>query len=415
MIRTLAWRNVWRNPTRSLVVIGAIAMGIWAAIFMSGFATGMMRSYIANSIEDIVSHIQVHHPEFSKDFEARFYIDDLSGKEAQLRANPAIKAYTVRSVVNAMASSSKAARGIQIKGVDPETEPTVTSIREKVTQGTYFEGNRKNQLLISERLAEKLEVKLRSKVVLTFQDLNGEITAGAFRIVGLYNMGNKPFDEAFLFVKRSDLNRLLIGNGPDAAMKPDVAEVAHEIAIMLNDPALATEVNENLKTSMIGSKSETYREIAPELQLYEGQLKNMSLIYLTIIMLALIFGIINTMLMAVLERLRELGMLMAIGMNKLKIFSMIMMEALLLGLVGAPAGLLLGYLTVLYLGKKGLDLTAYSEAMEGYGMSSIIYFELDPVTYLQVPVAILITTFLASIYPALKAIRLNPMEAMRKI
>ncbi|MEO0340392.1 MAG: FtsX-like permease family protein, partial [Bacteroidota bacterium] len=152
---------------------------------------------------------------------------------------------------------------------------------------------------------------------------------------------------------------------------------------------------------------ENYRERAPDVELYESMLGSLSLIYLIIIMLALVFGIINTMLMAVLERLRELGMLMAIGMNKLKVFLMIVTETLLLTLVGAPVGLALGALTVAYVGKRGLDLSAFSSTMEMYGMANVVYFDLAPEVYWQVVIVVSLTAILASIYPALKAIRLR--------
>ena len=132
-------------------------------------------------------------------------------------------------------------------------------------------------------------------------------------------------------------------------------------------------------------------------------------------MLALSFGIINTMLMAVLERIRELGMLMAIGMNKLKVFTMIVLETIMLVAVGAPVGVLLGTLTIAFLGHRGIDLSAFSDTLKMYGMSDTIYFQVEPVVYLQMAIAVSVTALLASIYPALKAIRLRPVEAIRKI
>jgi ABC-type antimicrobial peptide transport system permease subunit len=139
------------------------------------------------------------------------------------------------------------------------------------------------------------------------------------------------------------------------------------------------------------------------------------MIYLVIILLALVFGIINTMLMTILERFRELGMLMAIGMNKLRVFLMIVMETLFLSFVGVPLGLLLGWGTVSYFGKYGLDLSAFSESLQMYGMSDMTYFDLNPAVYWQVPMMVGFTALLASIYPALKAIRLKPVEAIRKL
>lgn len=420
MILQLAWRNIWRNPTRSFVVIGAVAIGIWAAIFMSGFATGMVKSYISNAIENVVSHIQIHHPEFSKDYDVKYFLSAPDDLKQIVDQTAHVEVTSFRTLVNGMLSSAKGSRGIRVKAVEPEAEAKVSHLDQKIIEGEYFGGDRKNELLIGKAMAEKLKVKLRSKVVLTFQDLNGDITAAAFRIVGVFQTGNKPFDEAHVFVQLKDMNRLLLPavspeSDSSVIQSPLPERVVHEVAIMLDDAQNADTVSANLASVFPKLKVETYRDVSPDLRMYESQMKSVSLIYLFVIMLALIFGIVNTMMMAVLERIRELGMLMAIGMNKTKVFFMIVLEAFMLGMVAVPIGLLLGYFTIAYLGVNGIDLSSYSETMQMYGMSEVVYFDLEPIVYWQVPISVGLTAVLASIYPALKAIRLRPVEAIRKI
>lgn len=410
MIFTIAWRNIWRSRTRTLVVIGAIALGVWAALFMTGFATGMMNSYIDNAIGQVVSHIQIHHPDFKQENEVKYLIPDPGSLLARLEQDPAIEAVSVRSLSNGMIASSKSTRGILISGVVPEMESAVRKLNEKVVTGEYFTTDRKNQILIGERLAEKLKVDVRKKVVLTFQDMKGNITSAAFRVVGLFRTDTKAFDEGQVFVQRSDLNRLL---GSTETNEHEL--ITHEVAILLQDIDQVNTETEKLSASYPNLLVETYRQISPDLQLYEGQMENVSYIYLTVILLALLFGIINTMLMAVLERYRELGMLMAIGMNKIRVFLMIVLETLLLCLVAAPVGLLLGWLTIAWLGTKGIDLSAYSESLAQYGMSTKIYFDVDPGVYTMIPIGVAITALIAAIYPAFKAIRLHPVEAIRKL
>ncbi|MCB0557704.1 MAG: ABC transporter permease [Lewinellaceae bacterium] len=412
MILIMAWRNIWRSMTRSLVVMGAIAVGIWAALSLTGFATGMVKSYVNNAVQNIVSHIQVHQPEFLDENEVKYNIPDAEAVEQAIRAEPGVKAVSVRSVVNGMISSSKGARGVSIKGVIPEEEARVNALDENIVEGDYLSGEGRNPILVSSELAKKLNVKVRSKVVLNFQDRGGSITAAAFRIVGIFDTDNNPFDLSHVFVRRNDLNSLLI---PAADSSLAVEGLAHEIALMVDDIRQVNLIAASLSSKFPNLKVQTYREISPDLELYEGQIKNISLIYLTVIMLALVFGIINTMLMAVLERIKELGMLMAIGMNKLRVFLMIVLESALLGLVAMPVGLLLGYITIEYVGANGIDMSMYAKGLESFGMSSIIYFELDPIVYLQVAVGVFLTAILASIYPALKAIRLKPVEALRTI
>jgi len=134
-----------------------------------------------------------------------------------------------------------------------------------------------------------------------------------------------------------------------------------------------------------------------------------------IILAALVFGIINTMLMAVLERMRELGMLMAIGMTKTRVFFMVIIETIYLSLVGAPLGLLVGYLTISYYTTTGVDLTEYSEGLEAFGYSSILYPYVDNNAYMIVTLGVMLMAVVASLYPARKAIKLNPVEALHKI
>ncbi len=417
MIFQMAWRNTWRNPTRSGVVILAIAIGIWAAIFLTGFATGMSKNYVSSAIADIISHVQVHHPSWKEDQEVKWTIPEAGKKIRALRADPVVEAVSARTVVNGMISSPRAARGVQILGVDPEAENRVRSLAGMVDTGQYFTGEGRNELLLSRRMAEKLDANLRSKLVLTFQDDRLDITAGAFRVVGIFRTGNLGFDEGHVFVNRLDLNRLLGEEGQGAS--PGTSDLAgvkvHELAVLLKDREQLDSFMHRTKATMPGLVVESYQDIAPDLQLYESQIEFVSVIYLSIIMLALIFGIINTMLMAVLERMRELGMLMAIGMNKLRVFIMVVLETSLLALIGGPAGMALGLATIGWLGSRGLDLSAFSNALEMYGLSEVVYFEVEPSLYWQVPFAVMLTALLASLYPAFKAIRLRPVEAMRTI
>lgn len=413
MLFLLAWRNIWRNPTRSLTVMGAVALGVWAALFMAGFVTGMMDSYTRSALENIWSHVQVHQKNFKSDYEAKYFVADVDTLVAGIAHRPEVRGVSARTVVQGMVASGRGTRGIKIVGVDPEAEQGVSRLSAAITEGKYLDGLRENELLVSSRVAEKLQLRLRSKVVLTFQDRDYEIVAGAFRVVGIFRTNNTPFDEAHLFVHKKDIDPLVFPGLSDS-LGTDLP-IAHELAILLHDKSQAFALQSDLRAAHPDLLVENYRELAPDVALYESQIAQISMIYLVIVMLALVFGIINTMLMAVLERYRELGMLMAIGMNKSGVFLMIVLETVMLGLVAAPAGLLLGFLTVRYFSRYGLDLSMYSESLRAYGMDEVVYFDLLPVVYWQVPVLLLVTALLAAIYPAWKAISLNPATAIRKI
>ena len=403
MIIKIAWRNIWRNLTRSLVVIGAIIIGIWSIIFLVGMVNGMIDSYVDNAIKNEVSHIKIHHPEFIKDKESKYYIPDVISVKNMVDTITGVKAVSFKTIINAMISSSHSGRGISAIGVVPKGEVMVSGVSDRIIKGNYLSGTKKNQIIISKRTAEKLKVKLRSKVVLTFQNLENEITMGAFRIVGLFETGNNMYDESVVFVNQNDINNLLDFNGN-----------GHEIAILINDLSDLDKIQKNIATLFPNLLVRTYKEVQPELALFQSQIKMAGIIYMVIFMLALIFGIINTMMMAVLERVRELGMLMSVGMNKGKVFNMIVVETILLAMVAGPVGLTLGYFTTSYFHKQGINLFFYSEeGMKQFGFDKFIYPNVEPETYYQLVVAVSLTALLGSLYPAWKAIRLRPVEAIR--
>jgi len=418
MTARLAWRNIWRNPTRSLVVMIAIILGIYAAMFMSGFATGMARSYVNNAIQTMVGHLQIHVPAYQEEARTAFYLPAPEDLTAFAKKQEGLAGFSLRTQIMGMAASSHGNRGVQVRGVDPEQEASVTDLDDLMVEGEFFGETRRNQILLGRKMAENLRVGLRSKVVLTFQDLSGTITAGAFRVTGIFESGNTGFDEGTVLVRQSDLNGLLVPADsllPDSLHLPESNLIAHEFTLLLDDPGQLDTIQGAFRKEFPSLLVENYKELAPDLRLYESQIQNISIIYLAIILLALVFGIINTMLMAVLERIKELGMLMAVGMNKGKVFGMIVLETLLLTLIGAPVGILLGHLTIQYFGGVGIDLSSFSAAMQEYGLSEQLYLELEPAVYYQIPIGVFITAIVAALYPAWKAIRLRPVDAIHKI
>lgn len=404
IIVKIAWRNVWRSKGRSLVVMGSIVVGIWALIFGNGFMNGFMVGYTNEMINFDVSNIQVHHPDFKTDYDVQFSIPDGVLKAEAISEWEGVEASTARSIVNGMIASPKKASGIQIRGIDVETESNVTHLDTLLYQGKYFEGIKRNPIVIGDKLAKKLKVKVRSKVVLTFNDRNGDITSGAFRIVGIVKSSSLNINERYAFVRKSDLNKLL-----------GIGDSVHEIALLLTPHFDESLVVAKYKQTYSDDLIETWKEIAPELSFMQEMYGQMLYILMGIILTALIFGIVNTMLMAVLERIKELGMLMAVGMNKIRVFSMILIETLYLGIVASPVGLLLGWLTISYYTKVGVDLTNYSEGLESFGYSSILYPYIDSASYITITIGVVITAFLAALYPAWKAVKLKPVEALHKI
>ena len=399
----IAWRNIWRTPLRSLIVIGSIVLGICAGIFVIAFCYGLNSQRTINRIESAVSHIQIHHPEYEKDFDSKFIIEDPITLEKTLEADPKIKSYALRSLQLGMISSPIKSNGVQIIGINKAQEKEVTNLYNNLIEGTYFETKRKNAILIGEVLAKKLNVRLRSKVVLTFQDNENNIISGAFRICGIFKTQFSKYDQGHVFIQNKDLHRLIQSDG------------YHQAALLCHSINEVDTVLNQLQSQLNNATVKDWKKIAPELAYADEIMETWLFLIMIIIMLALIFGIINTMLMAVFERRKELGMLMAIGMNKSKVFTLILVETFFLSLVGAPTGMFLGALTIQITSKTGIDLSIVGDGLQSVGLSNIVYPIIEPKFYLITGVMVFLFTLIAAIYPSKKALRLKPTEAIRTI
>lgn len=405
MLLQIAWRNIWRNKTRSFVVICSVVIGLWAGVFILAFAWGMYKNNIDETVFKQLSHIQIHHPVFLEENESKYTISNTDEVLNRLLSDKRVASTSSRVITTGMISSPTTASGVKMFGIHPASEKNQIALQENVKEGSYFESGKDNEILIGEKLAKKLKIKLKSKVVLTFTDIHSDMVSAAFRVGGIYRSKNISLDEVNVYVHQHYLGKLL-GLHPTES---------NEIAILLKDE----EQLDSLKKLSMGlvpyGKVEDWKELSPELGMVIESFNMYTYIVTGIILLALTFGIINTMLMSVLERVRELGMLMAIGLNKRKIFSMIMLETLYLTLIGCPIGLLVGWLSINFLGKYGINISMFSEGLASYGFSSVIYPSLEDQKYWVVAVMCLLTALLSAIYPAFKALQLNPSEAIRKI
>ena len=402
-ILKIAWRNIWRTPMRSLIVIGSIVMGIWAGIFVVAFSYGLNKQRTESSIKNAISHIQIHHPEYQKEYDSKFYLGEPDQLSNVLESDKSIESYAFRTLLNGMVSSPIKSNGVRIIGVNKNQEKELTSIYSGLVKGTYFESKRRNPILIGEALAEKLKVKLQSKVVLTFQDTENTIISGAFRVCGIYKTQYSKYDQGTVFIENKDLHRLL------------KSENFHQVALLCNSIDQVDSTYNSLKTNLPEYEVKDWKSIAPELAYADKIMESWLFLIMIIIMLALIFGIINTMLMAVFERRKELGMLMAIGMNRSKIFLLILIETLFLSLIGAPTGLVLGALTIKITSETGINLAFISKGLENVGLSSVIYPQIESYFYLFITVMVFLFTLIAAIYPSRKALMLKPTEAIRTI
>ncbi len=407
MLIKIAWRNIWRNKTRSAVVIFAIASGLVGGLFASAWMNGMARQRLQNAFAIETAHIQLHQAEFAENLDIKKTISLTTEKLEAIKNMPEVKAVTSRLVVSAMAATASKNTGVTVYGIHPEKEKNVFKLFQKIdtSHGNFFDTRKKNSIVISRALAKELKVKLRSKIILTFQDFNGEITGGAYKVIGIFKTNNNPWDKTHVFVREKEFRETL----------EIPQDQSHEIDILLNDYTRAALVSTQLQKKFLELQIEDWSQIQPYLKFISSYMDIMMGIFMLIILGALGFGIVNTMLMVILERTKELGMLMAIGMNKKRIFLMIMFETIFLALVGAIFGELVSMLLIRYFGTTGIDLSSMAEGFESVGYSAISYPVLETYRYLQITGLVIVTGIMASIYPAVKALKLHPSEAIRTL
>ena len=473
MIWKTAWKNVWRNKPRSLVVISSVTVGIFAGVFSIALMNGLIDQRVNDALNEELSHIQITSKDFRINNDPKLVIGKPGETLSKIRSVDGVIAISERTVITGMANTAGKSAGVQIIGIDPEMEKQVTTVSKKIIPGTgdYFEKESKlNLALIGQELAKDLNIirytvdtatlirlkekglpeKIISKLVpligrrfsnekqfikemktvfstgealkyglmirkeawsfregsrltLTFLDKDNNQVGAIFRLTGLYDIANSMYEKSTVFVRNSDLKKLTgITENED-----------HQLVLRLSNLYQTDEIVDFLAQKLPDLEVMGWKKIQPELAMMTDMVSQFYLIFGTIILAALAFGIINTMLMVVLERTRELGMLTAIGMNKKKVFSMIMLESVFLSLIGAVIGMIISYILVKITGITGINLAQAAEGFEALGYSAIVYPKISGGFFGIVTILIIITGILSSIYPALKALKLNPVEAIR--
>jgi len=473
MIWKIAWKNIWRNPVRSFVVIISVTIGVFAGVFAIAFMNGMIAQRINAALDEEISHIQVTGKGFNLNNDPAIIIPDIDATLSTINGAGGISGIVKRTVISGMAGTASKSAGVQITGIDPEEERKIFTLDKTIMAGTgsfFTKESRFNLALIGQDLAKELniirftidssamadlvtegipdsilkkvagmsatrfpnekkfdkrleEILLRkelakygqkikraawsfresSRLTLTFLDRDNNQVGAVFRLTGIFDTKNTIFEQGTIFVKDSDLKRL---TGLDE-------NSFHQMIIRLTDVEQTTAVTEELRNKLPGLDVTNWKELQPDLALMTDYVQEIYGFFMVIILAALAFGIVNTMLMVVLERTRELGMLTAIGMNRKKVFSMIMLESIFLSLIGGVAGMVTGWLTVLLTARNGINFAQYAEGMEALGYSAHIYPEIGTDFYIMITIMIIFTGILSSVYPALKALKLNPIEAIR--
>lgn len=471
MISSIAWKNIWRNKSRSLIILIAIVLGTVAGVFISGLMKGWVDQRIRSAIYTEQSHLKIRNSDYLKNEDVNDVIPNITQLESFLQKAPEVKAYAEHTSLMCATQTAWANGGMMVKGIDTEKEKKVSDLYKFIIPGagTYFEEDMRNPILISDKTAEQLKLKnfrvtqavldslkqlevdetklvslqamlnlppfrtkrsfqkklddlridlatqktiiqlstrydLRKKINLGFIGKDGYAVQVPFKVCGVFKTFNTAFDQQFAFIKQTDLQK----------MSGLTNNQVHEITIILNNEETdLLPLKKRLESNFEGISVMTWKELAPDAGMMADFMYFYYLMIMGIIFAALAFGIINTMLMAIMERTKELGMLMAVGMSKKRVFNMIMLETVYLTLSGSVVGMLLGWATIAITGSTGLNFASVGEGFEAIGWAAKVYPDIDGLFFFAVTIMVVVVAILSSLIPARKALKLNPNEALR--
>ncbi|MFQ5982107.1 MAG: ABC transporter permease [Woeseiaceae bacterium] len=404
ILAILAWRNLWRNHRRTIIMISAVTVGVWAMIFMTALMRGMVKDMVTDGIQTLPGHVQIHHPEFRDDPSVNNLIPASAAELDETFGAGGFDAWAARVKVPAVITSERESRGVTLLGIDPAAEAPISFVVDDVVEGRFLEDINDGGVIIGAKLADNLDTRLGKRIVLMSQDPNNEIADRGFRVIGIFDSDPDSHEEAFVFAGRATIQKML-GIGDSVTEVVFLGDDHHNV-----EP-LYQKVVELAGPGVVVS---TWHELDTYLSTMLKIMDGFVLVWVVVIFLALSFGLVNTLVMAVFERVREIGLMLALGMKPSNILGQVVVESLLLLVIGLALGNAFAWMTVQPL-KGGIDISAVSEGMEMMGASSTLYPDLLMRDLVTANIVVLVLGFLASLSPAWRASRYQPVEAITKV
>jgi putative ABC transport system permease protein len=409
VLALIAWRNLWRNKRRSLVVITSIALGILSMVLSAALMNGMNNQMVENTISTSLGHVAVHRKGFFEFMKLRYSFTPEREIVEAIERTPHVASYAPRIKVQGMIQSSETSRGVMMVGIDPAREKKVSRVFDYMLGeggGAFLDSPDDGSVLISKSLAERLDLLVGDRLVLMIQDRNQEIVGVGMTVKGLYRTPMESFD---LFVAFTGIKKLQEISG----LRDEISE----INILLDSKAAVDGVKGDLveKTKNRGLEVLSWKDMAPNLVSAIRLFDTMMYIFFSIVFITVVFSVANTLIMAIMERFHEIGVMKSIGTRPYWIFTMVMFEAVNLGLVGLLIGTGAGVIVTWILSITGIDFSFYMESMRSWGTGSVIYPAVKFMDIVAASVIVLGTTVIAALYPAVKAARIRPLEALHYI
>jgi len=401
MLLTLSWRNLWRNQRRTGIMLGAIAIGVWAMIFMTALMRGMVDDMLSQGIHNLPGHIQIQHPDFLDDPSVANSIAVPAGEFEALLQRVDSKRWATRIKVPAVIASERETRGINLIGIEPAAEADISGLPALLSAGRFFESQRDSGVIIGAKLAERLETRLGKRVVIMSQDPDNNIRERGVRIIGIYRAKLPGLEEFNVYATRDTLQQLLRIEG----------RVSQVIIVGKDYREIEPLYRQVRQQAPAGLQVRAWYEIDSYLAAMFNMMDGFVLVWVIIIFLALSFGLVNTLVMAIFERVREIGLIQALGMRPALILYQILMESTLLLLIGLGLGNGLALASIIPL-QDGFDVSVVAEGMAMMGASSMLYPKLTSYDMLLANSVVILLGVLTSILPAWRAARLDPVRAL---
>ena len=398
----LAWRNLWRSKTRSIILVVSITIGFFALFFFYSMMEGAVKQVIENIINTGTGHVQIHVKGYLEDPDVKKVIRDPDRILAQIKDVHVLVA-TKRVNWSGIINSPEETRPIQAIGGVLEKEKKITSFSQYIVKGKFPE--KEGDIFIGKNLAELLKVDVGDKVVITSSDITGNLSSYGFRVCGIFETPSLEINKYVVLISYSAA-RTIAGydNG------------ANEIVIKLSDSKYIQEVKNNLRKSL-GAQYEvlSWDEIYPLLKFEMEVFSEMMLAFGFVILIAAAFGIAEVFFMSLYERMREIGVLRAIGLSPGKISKLVFLESFLLFLVSIGAGGVLNLIFYLYFRHRGIDLSIFSRSLEIWGSGSVIYPYVKIGDVLSMVLMIFIIVILSVFFPMRRARKITAVEALRYV
>ena len=411
----LAWRNLWHNPGRTLIAMAAIGLGYAMLLFVACLMTGLRQQMIESGTDLVLSDIEVHAPDYYPDRPIHLTLGGRNGTGigallAAITADPRVRAASPRVYATGLISATHQSAGVQLLGVVPDLEQKLTVLQTRMVQGSYLTGPLPKGIVMGDDLAGTIGAAVGSEIVLLTPAADGSMGNDLYTVAGLFHTGLDAMDRGLVLMPLASLQELL-------RLPPGRI---HEVGIRLHDITTATATATALAAQLgktLPVRVMPWQELTPELADYVQFNHRVTTILSFIFFLMAAMGIVNTMLMAIIERTRELGMLMAVGMRPVQVVGLIVAEAASLAGASLVLGALLGLPLLWYLQVHGLNLGGDRGAVSlaGIVVGPLWYGRQDFTAYTQAALGLAVTALAASLYPALRAARFRPAEALRKV